>query len=142
MEMATIFPSKYVKAADLKGKEITLVIARAEVEKLGDDNKLILYFQGAEKGLVTNRTNADRISYLYGTNTDAWIGKEITLYTDMVNFQGRVVEAIRVKPPAKRTVTPTGNGNTNVVTDKGSWKTSEMKQGAAAEHGLDTDIPF
>lgn len=102
MELATIFPSKYVKASDLKGREVTVVIARAEVEKLGDDNKLVLYFQGAEKGLVTNRTNADRVSYLYGSNTDQWIGHEIVLYVDLVSFQGRTVEAIRVKPPAKR----------------------------------------
>lgn len=102
MELANIFPSKYVKASDLKGREVTVVIARAEVEKLGDDNKLVLYFQGAEKGLVTNRTNADRVSYLYGSNTDQWIGHEIVLYVDLVSFQGRTVEAIRVKPPAKR----------------------------------------
>ena len=102
MELASIFPSRYVKASDLKGREITVVIARAEVEKLGDDNKLVLYFQGAEKGLVTNRTNADRVSYLYGSNTDQWIGHEIVLYVDLVSFQGRTVEAIRVKPPAKR----------------------------------------
>ena len=102
MELASIFPSRYVKASDLKGREITVVIARAEVEKLGDDNKLVLYFQGAEKGLVTNRTNADRVSYLYGSNTDQWIGREIVLYVDLVSFQGRTVEAIRVKPPIKR----------------------------------------
>ena len=106
MELAAIFPSRYIKAADLKGREATVVIARAEIEKLGDDNKLVLYFQNKEKGLVTNRTNADRIAYLYGTNTDSWIGREITLYTDMVNFQGKVTEAIRVKPPAKRQPDP------------------------------------
>ncbi len=107
MELANIFPSKYVKAADLKGREITVVIARAEVEKLGDDNKLVLYFQGREKGLVTNRTNADRVSYLYGSNTDQWIGREIILYVDLVSFQGRTVEAIRIKPPARAAASPT-----------------------------------
>lgn len=102
MELATVFPSKFIKAADLQGHDVPVVIARAEVEKIGDDTKLVLYFQGMEKGLVTNRTNADRIAHLYGTNTDGWIGREIVLYTDMVNFQNRVVEAIRVRPPQKR----------------------------------------
>ena len=102
MELATVFPSKYIKAQDLMGRDVPVTIERAEVEKLGDDTKLVLYFRGKEKGLVTNRTNADRIAHLYGTNTDGWIGKEIILYTDMVNFQNRVVEAIRVRPPHKR----------------------------------------
>jgi hypothetical protein len=136
MELANIFPSKYIKAADLKGKEPTVVIAKCEIEKLGDDNKLVIYFQHKEKGLVCNRTNADRIAYLYGTNTDAWVGKEITLYTDMVNFQGKVTEAIRVKPPAKHV--PIGNGNTHTVTDRGSYKTPEIKQGEVPSD----EIPF
>lgn len=102
MELANIFPSKYIKAADLQGREATVTIDRAEIETLGDDRKLVLYFKGKEKGLVTNRTNADRIAHLYGSNTDSWIGRQIILFCDMVNFQGRVVEAIRVRGPVVR----------------------------------------
>lgn len=111
MELATIFPSKYIKASDLQGHEPTVVIGDAKIEKLGDDQKLVLYFQGKEKGLVCNRTNADRIAHLYGSNTDEWIGKEITLYTEMVNFQGKVADAIRVKAPRK-------NGGYTITTGK------------------------
>ena len=111
MELATIFPSKYIKAADLKGREHTVVISECAIEKLGDDQKLVLYFQGKEKGLVTNRTNADRIAYLYGSNTDSWVGKEIILFPDLVTFQGKAMEAVRVKPPVQRA--PTRNGGTN-----------------------------
>jgi hypothetical protein len=134
MELATIFPSKYIKAADLKGHEPTVVIARAEIEKLGEDSKLVLYFQGKEKGLVTNRTNADRIAYLYGQDTDDWIGKEIVLYTDMVNFQGKVTEAIRVKPPAPRT-----NGGARAVESKSPPK-ALLKN--ADDGAFDDAVPF
>lgn len=102
MELANIFPSKYIKAADLQGREVTVTIDRAEIETLGEDRKLILYFRGKEKGLVTNRTNADRIAHLYGTNTDNWLGKEILLFCDMVNFQGKAMEAIRVRAAPRR----------------------------------------
>lgn len=101
MELANIFPAKYLKATDLKGREHTVTIERAEIETLGDDRKLVLYFKGAEKGLVTNRTNADRIAHGYGTNTDLWLGQPILLYCDLVSFQGRTVEAVRVRVPAK-----------------------------------------
>ena len=101
MELANIFPSKYIKATDLQGREAMVTIDRAEIETLGDDRKLVLYFKGKEKGLVTNRTNADRIAHMYGTNTDGWMGQPVVLFCDMVNFQGRVVEAIRVRAPAR-----------------------------------------
>lgn len=101
-----VFPSKYIKAADLQGREVHVVIAEVTVEKMGDDRKLVMYFQGKEKGLVTNKTNANRVATLYGEDTDQWIGKEILLGTDFVDFQGRTVEAIRVKPPTRRTPTP------------------------------------
>lgn len=101
MELENIFPSKYLKATDLKGREATVTIERAEIETLGDDRKLVLYFKGKEKGLVTNRTNADRIAHMYGSNTDGWLGQPIILFCDMVNFQGRVVEATRVRAPTR-----------------------------------------
>ncbi len=148
MELATIFPSKYIKAADLKGREHTVVIARCEIEKLGDDNKLVIYFQNKEKGLVTNRTNADRIAYLYGSNTDDWEGKEIILFTDIVSFQGKVMEAVRVKPPARRS-----NGNPNiaktshVAVDHGNYDVMERRKTEPVQNTdrnmtEDDEIPF
>lgn len=101
MELNEVFPSKYIKAADLNGREVPVVISHADMEMIGDDRKLIVHFQGKEKGLVMNKTNANRIAHLYGTNTDGWQGKEITLYTEMVDFQGKVVDAIRVKSARK-----------------------------------------
>jgi hypothetical protein len=144
MELSSIFPSKYVKASDLKGREVTVVVARAEIEKLGDDNKLVIYFQGRDKGLVTNRTNADRIAYLYGTNTDGWVGKEIILYVDLVSFQGRTVEAIRVKPPMQRAV-PTRQAppqGQRVVTTRDGYElaTGNKHPNAPTDDG-DGDLP-
>ena len=101
MNINDIYPSKYVSAKDLKGKQPTLVIARCEVEPMGDQRKLVLYFQNAKKGMVCNKTNADRIAYLYSPDTDNWIGKEVTLYAEMVSFQGKVMEALRIKPPKR-----------------------------------------
>jgi hypothetical protein len=149
MELANIFPSKYVKASDLQGREVTVVIARAEIEKLGDDNKLVIYFQGRNKGLVTNRTNADRIAYLYGTNTDSWMGKEIILYVDLVSFQGRTVEAIRIKPPPQRAA-PARPAQTlqpaqeRVVTTRDGYElsTGGKHPNAPADDMGDQEIPF
>lgn len=95
------FPSNYLKASDLQGRPLTLSMERIGYEQLGDDNKLVLYFQGKEKGLVLNKTNANNIAAIYGPETDNWIGKEVTLVEAMVDFQGRSTPAIRIRAPRK-----------------------------------------
>ncbi len=102
MDIGTVFGGDSLKAADLQGHEPVVVIASVEMKKFDNGNKLVLTFQGKKKTLVVNKTNAGRIAYAHGPNTDNWIGKEIQLYTDLVDFQGKPVEAIRVRPAPKR----------------------------------------
>lgn len=100
MNINEAFPSNYIKAADLQGGSPTVTISHVTSEEIGDDCKLVLYFQGKEKGMVLNKTNANNIGSLYGAETDDWHGKKVTLAVAWVDFQGRSVEAIRVRPPA------------------------------------------
>ena len=111
MRVSEAFPSNYLKASDLQGKNVVVTINHIVMEDVGDDHKPIVYFQGKAKGLVLNKTNANNIVVLYGDDMDAWIGKPITLFPAMVDFQGRTVEAIRVKAasgqmPARAPVAP------------------------------------
>lgn len=144
MKLNEVFPSNYVKADDLKGREVTVVISGATMETLGTDQKLVLHFQGKDKGMVCNKTNAGRIAYLYGDDTDGWVGKEIILFAEFVEFQGKTVKGLRVKPPVARN----GNGTRHVVTDHGSFKTSEMRrepdpiEEATGRMNDDETIPF
>jgi hypothetical protein len=103
MDVNTVFSGDSLKAADLQGREIPVTIANVAMKKFDNGNKLVLHFEGKKKTLVCNKTNAKRISSMYGTNTDLWIGNEITLYTDQVEFQGDLVDAIRVKVIKKQT---------------------------------------
>jgi hypothetical protein len=103
MKISSAFPSSYLKAADLDGRTVSVKIDRVEMETVGDDSKPVLYFQGKDKGVVLNKTNANNIVALFGDDTDDWVGQEVSLYPAMVDFQGRSVEAIRIKPrPAKK----------------------------------------
>lgn len=96
------FPSNYIKAADLKGRQITVKMDRAEYETIGNDRKLILYFVGKDKGMVLNKTNANNIASAYGEDTDDWRDQEITLFEAMVDYQGKTVPAIRVRVPPRK----------------------------------------
>lgn len=101
MNVDEIYPSsKSLKAADLQGKTVKVTIANCEAKKFDNGNKIILTFQGKEKGLVVNKTNAKIIASAYGGNTDGWLGKGIEIYPDKTMFGTDLVDCIRVRIPA------------------------------------------
>ena len=98
MHVGEMFPSKYIKVGDLKGKEVTLTITGLEKVKYGDGNEgYALSFQGTEQMFGINKTNAQRIAHLHGDDSEGWVGKQITLKPDMTDYQGRPTECVRVK---------------------------------------------
>ena len=100
MNIDSAFPSQYLKASDLGEAQPTVTISHAKMEPVGRDKdmKLVLYFEGKEKGMVLNKTNATKIATLVGSkDTEAWRGKAIRLYATETEFAGETVECIRVK---------------------------------------------
>jgi len=97
--------SKFIKHADLEGRPHTVTIASCEVEKIGlpgnEDFKPVLSFVGREKRLVLNTTNANSIVESFGHETESWINRQIELYPDRTQFQGRSVDCVRVRVPAE-----------------------------------------
>lgn len=117
MNINEAFPSNFLKASDLAGGQPTVTISHIKTEEIGEDRKMVLYFVGKEKGIVLNKTNATNIAAAYGPETDDWTGQKVTLFTSWVDFQGKSVEAIRIRKadaprnteqrqPAKETVPP------------------------------------
>jgi hypothetical protein len=106
MNINDTFSGALLKAADLKGAQPTVTIADIKMEKLGDDTKPVLYFAGKEKGVALNKTNATNISAAYGPETDHWIGKRVILFSAWVDFQGKSVEAIRIRPAPAQQAAP------------------------------------
>ena len=102
MRISSAFPSKYLKAADLQDRQVKVLMSRVETETIGDDDRPVLYFQGKEKGLVLNKTNANSISAVYGDDTEDWRGGEIVLFETMVDFQGKTMAAIRCRVLARK----------------------------------------
>lgn len=98
MNINTLFPSKYVKAADLNGRRINVTISRVSLEQMGNppERKPVLYFEKAAKGLVMNKTIGMSIAHLHGDETDGWKGKRITLYPTQVSAFGKMNDVIRV----------------------------------------------
>jgi hypothetical protein len=94
------FPSAYIKASDLQGRSVIVTINRVEFEPVGQKREMkpILYFDGKDKGLVLNKTNANKIISITGsTLTEDWAGQSIIIYPTETSFQGDTVECVRVK---------------------------------------------
>jgi len=104
MKLDEMFPSKWLKASDLQGKDWTLTIDGQSMENLGEPDepaKSVLHFKNAKKGLVLNRTNAETIAAMHGYDSDAWVGKEITLFATTTLFKGRTTDCIRIRAKAQ-----------------------------------------
>ena len=107
MDINSAFPSSnYLKSADLKGQIVSLQISHITYETIGTDQKLVMYFQGKQKGMVLNKTNAQTIAEAYGSDTDNWVGANINVFSMKVDFQGKLVDGLRVKVPPRRITSP------------------------------------
>ena len=102
MKISDEFPSRYLKAADLQGREVRVTMQHVEKEKLGDEMKLALYFKGKEKAMILNKTNSNTIADSYGDDTEDWFDQPLILFSVMVDFQGKVGPAIRCRVPTAR----------------------------------------
>lgn len=96
-------PSRYLKAAEFLGADVTYTIGRVQHEEMERDdntseNKGIIFFRDEKKGWVMNVVNAKSLAAMFGTETDNWVGKRVTLYPDPnVQAFGEKVTAIRVR---------------------------------------------
>lgn len=62
--------------------------------------KCVITFKGAQKAMVCNTTNCELIENMYGSDTDGWIGKRITIYQGDVRSPkgGGTIKGIKVRP--------------------------------------------
>lgn len=145
MKMSEEFPSKFLKAADLQGREVRVTMQNVEREKIGDDTKPVLYFKGKDKGVVLNKTNAGTISDAYGDDSEDWFDQPLILFSVMVDFQGKVGPAIRCRVPTAKDNKP--QRRTEPPADPISSGPTEPPHRAAGgisdnTDALDDSIPF
>lgn len=103
-DVRSMYDKEFLYSFDLQGRDVTVKIVRVVSGKLtgqgGKSNKKpVLYFEGKEKGLGLNITNARIIAGMYGSfDSSAWIGKSITLYPTTTTFGKDTVDCIRIRP--------------------------------------------
>lgn len=84
-----LYPGRFLKAADLKGKKVTLKIAGVKLEELigdkGPQVKGLLSFDRTEKQLALNKTNGICLKDMFGKKVQEWVGKRVTLFPTTFN---------------------------------------------------------
>ena len=104
MHYEKLFPSKYLKATDLDGRDVVVrirsVLSEPVQSQEGEsEDKPVVHFHGTDKRLVLNKTNADTIAGLYGPEVDRWANRPVTLFVQHgVQAFGKSVDALRVRP--------------------------------------------
>lgn len=95
-----LYPGRFVKAGEFLGRDVTMKIAKVELEELEGDNgkevKVIVTFEKAKKQLVLNKTNGTCVKAMFGRKTDDWIGKRVTFFPANESF-GDTDVCIRVR---------------------------------------------
>jgi len=100
---------KYL-TGDMFEKTAVLTIRRVTLESMTagqkSEDKPVVYFKETKKGMVLNKTNANRLYELFGTwDTDQMIGKRVTLTNERGEAFGKPYNAVRIslqQPPTPR----------------------------------------
>lgn len=143
-----VYPSKWLRAGDLRGRSHQLTIRDVDTGIVGQGNdaktQLILTFDDPWKPLGLNKTNAGAIAQLYGDDTDDWIGQAVILFPTQVDFNGQRTDAIRVDVRGTQRVIQAA-----MKPQKPGKKTQPMTQAEAdaepfdpTSGGDDIDIPY
>ena len=98
MKRDEMFPSKYLRAEDLRGQTIVVTVAGVEWEEVGDsETHPVVHFENKKKGMVLRPTNGDMLFALLGEDSDDWTGKQVELYVTDTVYKGRPTKGVRVR---------------------------------------------
>lgn len=79
-----LYPGRFIKATEFKGKQVTLRIASIRIEELigdkGPQIKGVISFERTEKQWALNKTNGICIKAMFGGKVQQWVGKRVTLF--------------------------------------------------------------
>jgi hypothetical protein len=99
MHIDQLYPSRFLRCADLNGQPTRVVIKGISREDVGGEQKNVLSFANGAKSLILNKTNARAIAKALGCDdTKDWRGKSITLVPAVTDFKGDTVDCIRIRP--------------------------------------------
>jgi len=122
--------SKFLKADDLGGQAVKVKIVSSSLESMtqdpNGDRKVVIMFEGKEKGMALNKTNFGALVAGFGADSDSWNGKFIEIFAMAVDYQGKSVQGLRLR----------------VINQPAPAEAPQSENPAAGMDDFDSDIPF
>lgn len=91
-----LYPGRFIKAGEFKGKKPTLTMTDVKIDELigdkGPQIKGVISFKESEKQWALNKTNGICLKEMFGRKVQEWVGKRVTLFAAMWDGE----ECIRV----------------------------------------------
>lgn len=104
--MSDAYGSRFLKGADLGGKQHLFTIERAAFERLQDFNdpkkyndRLVLSFVEVGKDCAVNATSAKVLMAGYGEDESLYMGKKVVLYSQSMHVAGQVRDVVMIRLP-------------------------------------------
>lgn len=103
-----MFPGKYLASKESaftengrpNGKKYPLTVAALQQEEVKGEGrtelKWVMYFTESKKGLVLNKTAANVLEYLFGGDSETWIGQKVLLFAEMTEMMGSPCTGLRL----------------------------------------------
>jgi hypothetical protein len=128
-KVSEMIQSKYLRKEDID-EEMVASIKAVSLENMpgeSSEQRWVLFFRELPKGLVLNTTTIRVLDKCFGSHSDEWVGRKVTLYVDeTVQFKGQVVGGLRLRP---------------FKTPKAA-KAAQLVPAAPADPELDDKIPY
>ncbi len=106
LAMGVLYPSEFLKAADLKGKQVTVTVTRVERKPVpmsggrkGDC--VLIHLAKTAKKIICGKTNGYALALLLSPDASNasgrdWVGRRITLVSDLDEMNKQEVASIRI----------------------------------------------
>ena len=99
MDLRKAIGGRYLKSSDVDDPVLMTIRAVTWEEMQDGEHKAVLWFKEDERGLVINTTNGNVLMEYLGTDTDAFSGREIVVYSADTQFGGKDVKGLRLRRP-------------------------------------------
>lgn len=123
------FPSRFLSGDEVNGKVVPVTIREVKQEKVkegtkDEDQVLVVYFEGKERGVVLKKLRANELKSLTGSDdTDDWKGKKVDMFTMKKKAFGDIVNVIHFRAHGAE---PDGNTD-NVPTIQADEETIDLE---------------
>ncbi len=102
MDLELMFPSKYLAAADLNGRKVTVTIKSVTQDELAftggkKEKRIVVRFEKGDKLWLMNKTNAFSLGVLlWQSDLGQFRGKRVVLVADEDVIKGETTDCVRV----------------------------------------------